>query len=750
MVDNNLNIVKNQNGEEDSNTIAQRFLNIFRQLHVFTPERKRAFDDLILSQPAEIRGMFGKLLGGASLQEYVNELERNAGMESSFKTSDYFEKDDILQSAMNNSSKDAETAAVMMASTEESPHLQKQMLEMMNRLSQQSASSQSNFDTKKLEGLVNSLVQSQTELLANITKKQTEQLSKIITLSLQESYQASTLSFIEAMKEMNNESINMIKQTLDHQNERPIMLNNYINNSNPTQINQNHFEPSENNYELKGSSHRIDYNNTNYQESRRKLEELEDYSAKRTQYNENDEDNFQSKKKKKNKKKKNRDDNWSAEPSSFAQQSERQLERKPFHQQEKAPQRPQQDENLDYSLFGDEDEFDASTLDDFKPTPIKEVPTKQKQSHKEQLSNENSSDDDDNYEYEYEYVEQYVEPQPKINKKGLKDKILNKAKNLIKGGNGEHLNFEVNSIDDVLSDPDLENEIKLFDEPTEDKIKSPIEEASEDNQEWEWVEEGSEDDDGLSLTNILDEPETSQSADSETADNQEWEWVEEEMPENNLETSSSDVSEISEPNISNSEIDASSQDDQEWEWVEEEPEAQQEEAIKTSDNQENEWVWEYDDSENQADSEAEEWVWEYEEAPEPEKSAVDDEPLAFESQHYEPEGQKEERPKPLSSKGLLEKESLFKFDDKTTKSAPSAPLEIVEQAKDDTSFRNELETLEKPDNSETINLGRFIGTDDVTLNLKNDPIIEDIELVNDNFLYNQADGGGDSDDIYNK
>ncbi len=65
---------------EDPIIIAQRFLNIFRQLHIFSPERKDAFNKMILEQPPEIRGMFGSLPGGSLLQEYVDDLEQKAGI----------------------------------------------------------------------------------------------------------------------------------------------------------------------------------------------------------------------------------------------------------------------------------------------------------------------------------------------------------------------------------------------------------------------------------------------------------------------------------------------------------------------------------------------------------------------------------------------------------------------------------------------------------------------------------------------
>ena len=72
-----------RNGEEDPVVIAQRFLNIYRQIHIFTPERKASFDKMLLALPADIRGLFGSLPGGALLQDYVDELAEKEGVEKS-------------------------------------------------------------------------------------------------------------------------------------------------------------------------------------------------------------------------------------------------------------------------------------------------------------------------------------------------------------------------------------------------------------------------------------------------------------------------------------------------------------------------------------------------------------------------------------------------------------------------------------------------------------------------------------------
>lgn len=72
-----------RNGEEDPVVVAQRFLNIYRQLHIFNPEKKAAFNKMLLELPPQIRGLFGQLPGGAMLQDYVDELAEKQGIAKS-------------------------------------------------------------------------------------------------------------------------------------------------------------------------------------------------------------------------------------------------------------------------------------------------------------------------------------------------------------------------------------------------------------------------------------------------------------------------------------------------------------------------------------------------------------------------------------------------------------------------------------------------------------------------------------------
>ncbi len=76
-------LIGKNKGEEDPLLVAQRFLNIFRQLHIFDQKRRDEFNSMILSQTPEIRGSFGLLPGGSVLQEYVDELEISKGIAKS-------------------------------------------------------------------------------------------------------------------------------------------------------------------------------------------------------------------------------------------------------------------------------------------------------------------------------------------------------------------------------------------------------------------------------------------------------------------------------------------------------------------------------------------------------------------------------------------------------------------------------------------------------------------------------------------
>ncbi len=68
--------------EEEPIIVAQRFLNIFHQLHVFDEEKREVFNKMILEQPPQVRNIFRQLPGGSVLLEYIDEIEGKEGVSS--------------------------------------------------------------------------------------------------------------------------------------------------------------------------------------------------------------------------------------------------------------------------------------------------------------------------------------------------------------------------------------------------------------------------------------------------------------------------------------------------------------------------------------------------------------------------------------------------------------------------------------------------------------------------------------------
>ena len=66
---------QNKGDEEEPIIVAQRFLNIFRQLHIFSAERREVFNKMILEQPPAVQVLFKNLPGGSILQDYIDELQ---------------------------------------------------------------------------------------------------------------------------------------------------------------------------------------------------------------------------------------------------------------------------------------------------------------------------------------------------------------------------------------------------------------------------------------------------------------------------------------------------------------------------------------------------------------------------------------------------------------------------------------------------------------------------------------------------
>jgi hypothetical protein len=72
--------------EEDPILVAQRFLNIYRQMHIFNTERQQEFDQMLLKMPSDVRLLLSTLPGGSVLISHIEELEQKNGLTSTQTT----------------------------------------------------------------------------------------------------------------------------------------------------------------------------------------------------------------------------------------------------------------------------------------------------------------------------------------------------------------------------------------------------------------------------------------------------------------------------------------------------------------------------------------------------------------------------------------------------------------------------------------------------------------------------------------
>lgn len=79
----NLNDVEfgsDQNAEEAPILVAQRYLNIFRQIHIFKKDKRDQFDDELLALPQNILDYFKRLPGGRLLVEHIEDVKTERGI----------------------------------------------------------------------------------------------------------------------------------------------------------------------------------------------------------------------------------------------------------------------------------------------------------------------------------------------------------------------------------------------------------------------------------------------------------------------------------------------------------------------------------------------------------------------------------------------------------------------------------------------------------------------------------------------
>ncbi len=80
--------------------VAQRFLNIFRQLHIFSNEKREAFNKMLLELPQEVKNIFQTLPGGTPLQEYMEDLVQKSKGLAPLAHHEHKKSSTLLQNAL--------------------------------------------------------------------------------------------------------------------------------------------------------------------------------------------------------------------------------------------------------------------------------------------------------------------------------------------------------------------------------------------------------------------------------------------------------------------------------------------------------------------------------------------------------------------------------------------------------------------------------------------------------------------------
>ena len=182
-------------GVDDPIVIIQRFLNIFRQLHILNDEQKENFNNMILQQPPEIRHMCSVLPGGSLLQEYIDELEETRGIApdqrldgGETQQAETTGSETILASAME----DKKTPPAPTSRPETAPQpsaagsedMQRQMMQMMQAMQQNLQPQTTAIKTdpgfaKEVASAISSALAASDQQ----RRKETQELTKTITES---------------------------------------------------------------------------------------------------------------------------------------------------------------------------------------------------------------------------------------------------------------------------------------------------------------------------------------------------------------------------------------------------------------------------------------------------------------------------------------------------------------------------------------------------------------------------------------
>lgn len=235
--------------ESDPLIIAQRLLNLYRQLHIFSPEKKEAYNQMLLEQPPEVKRVLSSLPGGIVVQQYLADIEEENGF-GTFSDDDDIQETPKAHVEKNNKNSSATVLPQSSITVANDPEMVKGIVEavrdaivtsnrhrkedtkelaqtiiaLQSKLTQTLMSNGNIPSAESQEGGVNSssnldkiisgISHAQSELIKEMTQAQTQELSQILSGVLKEIQQMSTQSLIDAVQTVHRENMDFFKNQI--------------------------------------------------------------------------------------------------------------------------------------------------------------------------------------------------------------------------------------------------------------------------------------------------------------------------------------------------------------------------------------------------------------------------------------------------------------------------------------------------------------------------------------------------------
>lgn len=230
--------------ESDPLIIAQRLLNLYRQLHIFSPEKKEAYNQMLMEQSPEVKRTLGVLPGGIVVQQYLADIEEQAGVAVENYNNDGAPAADNGAGSADNAPKVVmNPASVTVASDpemikeivsafkeaivtseknrkEDTKELAQTIIALQSKLTQTMLGKQpvggdgGLGSATRLEEIVAGITQAQSQLIKDMAQAQTQELSQLISRVLKEIQQMSTQTLVDAVQTVHRESMDFFKNQI--------------------------------------------------------------------------------------------------------------------------------------------------------------------------------------------------------------------------------------------------------------------------------------------------------------------------------------------------------------------------------------------------------------------------------------------------------------------------------------------------------------------------------------------------------